>query len=114
GKTKQVILSVKAGHTGPDHVRDLRGVLDRESAEIGVLITMQPPTQPMKREAASTGFYESPGWKKKYPRLQILTIAELLSGIQIDMPPLGDPAVGATFKKAKKAVKSETQRDLGL
>lgn len=57
----------------------------------------------MKSEAATAGFYESPGWKKRYPKLQILTIAELLSGIQIEMPPIGDPEVGATFKKAARA-----------
>ena len=41
GKTKQIIISVKSGHTGPDHLRDLRGVLDREKAEIGGLITLE-------------------------------------------------------------------------
>jgi len=101
GKTKQVILSVKAGHTNVAHLRDLRGVVDREKAEIGVLITMQEPTQPMRTEAAGAGFYHSPGWSKNYPRLQILTVADLLAGRGIDMPPLGQ--VSATFKKAPKA-----------
>ena len=50
GKTKQIILSVKAGHTSVDHVRDLRGVVEREQAEIGVLLTMQEPSQPMRRK----------------------------------------------------------------
>ena len=112
-KTKQVILSVKAGHTGPDHVRDLKGVLDREKAEIGVLITMQEPTKPMKEEAASTGFYESPGWKKSYPKLQLLTVEEILSGKQIDMPPIGE--VNVTFNKAGRAEPGEEpQGELGL
>ena len=79
-KTKQIIFSVKAGHTNVAHVRDLRGVLDREKAEIGVLITMQEPTQPMRTEATGAGFYSSPGWNQDYPRLQILTIADLLEG----------------------------------
>jgi len=99
GKTKQVILSVKAGHTNVVHMRDLRGVVDREKAEIGVLITMQEPTSHMRTEAAGAGFYESP-WGK-HPRLQVLTIAELLAGQGIDMPPLRQ--VNATFKKAPKA-----------
>jgi SAM-dependent methyltransferase len=101
GKTKQVIFSVKAGHTGPSHVRDLHGVVDRDKAQIGVLLTMQEPTPPMKAEAASAGFYESPGWGTKHPRIQILTVAELLAGAKIDMPPLSE--VNRTFKKAKKA-----------
>ncbi len=110
GKTKQVILSVKAGHTGAAHVRDLRGVLDREKAEIGVLISMQDPTEPMKKEAASAGFYDSPGWGKSYPKLQILTVAELLGGAAINMPPLDQ--LNVTFKKAAKAQKEEKHGEL--
>jgi len=101
GETKQVVLSVKSGHTGVAHIHELRGVLEREKAEIGVLITMQDPTQPMRAEAAGAGFYHSPGWNKNYPKLQILTIADLLQGQGIDMPPLRQ--VSITFKKAPKA-----------
>ena len=61
------------------HVRDLRGVIEREKAEIGVLITMQEPTQPMRTEAAGSGFYDSP-WATRHPRLQLLTVEELLGG----------------------------------
>jgi DNA modification methylase len=99
-KPKQVILSVKAGHTGVAHVRDLRGVVDREKAEIGVLITMQEPTQPMKTEAASAGFYQIAGIAEKYPKLQIRTIRELLDGKGIDMP---SRHANVTFKKAPRA-----------
>ena len=51
GTFESVILSVKAGHTGSAHIRDLKGVLEREKAAIGVLISMQEPTQPMITEA---------------------------------------------------------------
>ena len=101
GKTKQVIISVKAGHTGVAHVRDLRGVLDREKAAIGVLITMEEPSQPMRTEAADAGFYHSPGWNQEYPRIQLPTIAELLAGKGLDVPPLQ-----ATFKEAPKHVRN--------
>ena len=100
-KTKQVVLSVKAGRTSVAHVRDLRGVVEREQAAIGVLITMQEPSQPMRAEVAGGGFYDSPGWKTRHPRVQILTVGELLSGDRIDMPPIGQ--VSVTFKKAPKA-----------
>jgi adenine specific DNA methylase Mod len=56
GKTKQVILSVKAGHLTPGFVRDLRGVVEREQAQIGVLISLHEPTQPMRTEATKAGF----------------------------------------------------------
>lgn len=102
GKTKQVIFSVKAGHVSVNHVRDLRGVLDREQAAIGVLISMEPPTQPMRSEAASTGFYDGP-WAQKYPKMQLLTIADLLGGHKIDMPQLGSMATSVTHKRAPRA-----------
>lgn len=102
-KTKQVILSVKAGHNvGALFVRDLRAVIEREKAQIGVLITMQDPTQPMRSEAAEAGFYSSPGSGTSHPRLQILTISELLAGKKIDMPFGGQGNI--TFKKAGKVI----------
>jgi site-specific DNA-methyltransferase (adenine-specific) len=99
-QTKQVIISVKAGHTNVAHVRDLRGVIEREKASIGVLISMEEATQPMISEAASAGFYHSPGWNEDYPRIQLRTIAELLVGKGLDVPPLQ-----ATFHEAPKHVK---------
>jgi len=109
--TQQVILSVKAGQNiSVSHVRDLRGVIEREKAEIGVLITMQEPTQPMRKEAAEAGFYASP-WGS-HPRIQILTVAELLDGKRIDMPPLQQ--VNATYKKAPRAKQGGKQGQLGL
>ncbi|MEI6210309.1 MAG: DNA methyltransferase [bacterium] len=98
GKFETVLISVKAGNTGAAHVRDLRGVIDRDKAAIGVLITMEAHTGPMKTEAATAGFWESATWGKRYPRLQLLTVADLLGGAAIDMPPIRQ--VAATFKKA--------------
>jgi hypothetical protein len=74
-------------------------VVEREGAQIGVLITLQEATQPMRSEAAGAGFYASP-WGN-HPRLQILTVAELLEGKGIDCPP--QEQVNVTFKKAPKA-----------
>ncbi len=90
---------MKSGKTGVAHVRDLRGVAERENAAIGVVITLEEPTQNMKAEAASAGFYESP-WGTKHPRLQLFTMEELLGGKRIDTPPTGD---FRTFKRAPKA-----------
>jgi DNA modification methylase len=98
GRTKQILLSVKAGHVNVSHLRDLRGVLDREKAQIGVLLCLEDVTKPMRTEAASAGFYKSP-WGN-HPRLQILTIAELFEGRGIDYP---HPAGNLTFKRAPKA-----------
>ncbi len=98
GKSKQIILSVKSGGVGVSQVRDLRGVVEREKAELGVFITLEPPTKPMEKEAVSAGFYESP-WGSKHQRIQVLTIEKLLGGAAIDYPRAHD----VTFKKAPKA-----------
>lgn len=111
GKTKQIILSVKAGKLHATYVRDLVGVVSRENAAIGVLIAMDEPTRPMKVEASAAGFYVSPWDNCKYPKIQILTVAELLAGKGIAAPQTRDIR---TFKKAPKAKgKAEhTQPDL--
>ena len=108
GETKQVIFSVKAGGTNASHVRDLHGVIDRENAAIGVLITMEEPTKPMRSEAASGGSYTSP-WGV-HPKLQILTVGELLAGRRIDMPPVHQ--VNVTYKRAPKNKKKGDQPTL--
>lgn len=100
GKFENIVISVKAGHVTVSHVRDLLGVLDREKSAIGVLISMEDPTKPMQTEAVTAGFFESITWGKKYPRIQLLTVADLLAGKKIEMPPIKQ--VGATFKKAEK------------
>lgn len=97
GRTKQIILSVKSGHLKPRDLRDLRGVLQREAAQIGVLISLQTPTKPMRTEAASAGYYASP-WGN-HPTLQLLTIADLFDGKGINYPGW----VNVTYKAAPKA-----------
>ncbi len=100
-QTKQIIFSVKAGKLKLEYVRDLRGVIERENAAIGVLISFHQPTKAMKEEATEAEFYHSPGWNKKYPRLQLITIKELLRGKGIKCPP--SKHANVTFKKAPKA-----------
>jgi site-specific DNA-methyltransferase (adenine-specific) len=88
-KPKQIIIQVKSGSVNPHQIRDLRGVIERENAQIGVFITLKEPTRSMYVEASQAGFYTSPfAWKgkDKYPKMQILTIKELLYGKSIDYP----------------------------
>jgi site-specific DNA-methyltransferase (adenine-specific) len=105
-REKQIIISVKGGGVQVKDVRDLRGVIAREKAEIGALISMEPPTKPMLKEAAEAGFYQPPGLADKFPRLQILSIAEMLAGKQVAYPRLLD----VTYKKAPKARKAAEEQ----
>jgi DNA modification methylase len=99
GKSKQIIFSVKAGGVSVPQVRDLVGVLDREKAEIGVFLCFEPPTKPMIKEAAEAGFYKSTDGTT-YPKLQILTIQQILDGRQPEYPL---HRRDATFKKAPRS-----------
>ena len=100
-KTKQIVISVKAGKLHAPYVRDLRGVLEREQAALSVLLTLNAPTKAMRTEAASAGFYASP-WGH-HPRVQILTVGELLAGQTLDAPPARQ--TNRTYKRAPKARK---------
>lgn len=104
--SESIIFSVKAGHTGVAHLRDLRGVLDREKAAIGVLITLEEPTKPMRVEAASAGFYKSFGGNQ-FPKLQLITVGELLNGGRVNMPGWHE---SRTFKRAPKAKGKKTEQ----
>jgi site-specific DNA-methyltransferase (adenine-specific) len=104
-KPKRVLVQVKSGNVKSGDVRDLRGTVERENAALGVFITLDPPTREMTTEAVSAGFYHSPGWRKDYPRIQILTISELLHGASIKMPPQF-----GTFKQAQKVKQDEGQQ----
>ncbi|MGC9319433.1 MAG: DNA methyltransferase, partial [Armatimonadota bacterium] len=115
GETQRILISVKSGSTGVAHVRDLRGVIEREDAAIGVLITLEEPTRDMEREAAAAGFWsperesvrQETGEPVRVPRIQILTIKELLEGAGIDCPYLRHGS--ATFKRAPKAEKPDAR-----
>jgi hypothetical protein len=108
-KPEQIILQVKGGKTGVKDVRDLRGVLDREKAAIGVLISLQPPTREMQTEATSAGFYEHKMNRQKYPRIQLRTVRELMDGKGIERPS-NVAAMDETFKKAPESKKKHGEQ----
>lgn len=87
GKAKRVIVQVKSGNVGVSQIRDLKGVLERERAQISLFITLKDPTGPMLREAVSAGVYEPERHPNhRFPRVQILTIEELLGGQEAQYP----------------------------
>jgi site-specific DNA-methyltransferase (adenine-specific) len=100
--TERAIVSVKGGGVSVPMVRDLKGVLDREKAPIGVFLTLEPPTRPMQKEAASAGFYTL--GERQYPRLQIITIEQALRGAKPAIPLID---TGAAFKRAPREVRGD-------
>jgi site-specific DNA-methyltransferase (adenine-specific) len=112
GQAKRIVIQVKSGHVKPGDIRDLKGVLEREKAAIGCFIALEEPTARMKTEAVSAGFYESAfkmegRTSERYPKIQLLTIAELLNGKQLQFP----RHVLATFRQAERKSKSKDAQD---
>ena len=65
-------------------IRDLKGVLEREKAPIGIFLTLAKATSAMRKEAAAAGLYKN--HLGTYPRLQLLTIKEVLEGFKPQIP----------------------------
>ena len=46
GKPKRIIVQVKSGHVNRGQIGTLKGDMEREKAEIGLFVTLSPPTGP--------------------------------------------------------------------
>ena len=98
--TQAAIVSVKAGrNVGVAMIRDLKGVMERESAPIGIFVCVADPTRELEREAAAAGVYVDPYTKQTYPRLQIFRLAELFQG-RLPGVPLLDRRAG--YRQARR------------
>ena len=82
--TEKAIVSVKGGGVGVKDIRELIAVVDRERAKIGVYISLEAHTEPMKKEAAGAGLYDSP--IGKVPKIQLFTIEDLFAGKKPRIP----------------------------
>ncbi|WP_135501707.1 site-specific DNA-methyltransferase [Roseovarius aestuariivivens] len=112
GKTDRAIVSVKAGdNIGVGMIRDLRGVIEREKAEIGIFLTLTEPKKTMVAEAAAAGQFQMEGFEP-VPRIQIVTIEEALNlrDRAVRLPARRDD----TFKKAAREEDRTAQGKLDL
>ena len=94
--TGRALVSVKGGkQIGPQFVRDLLGAVGTQKAELGVLITIAEPTRGMKDAADHAGTYTWPVNDQAFPKIQLVTIADLLAGKRPQMPPTLTPYIQA-------------------
>lgn len=96
-RTEKAIVEVKGGGTGVKDIGRLAQVMAREKAEMAVLVTAEMPTSAMIKDAAAVGRFEDE-WGRTYPKLQILTLAEMFQGKKPDIP-FVDPS---SIKRAKR------------
>lgn len=107
----RVVVSVKSGKLKPDDVRALTHVVQRESAEIGLLVTLEEPSQKMIADAASAGIVRAP--RDSYPKLQIVTVEQLLKGLRPQLPPAIDlPEIDR--RASRKKYEKEISKQLGF
>ena len=107
GPAKEIVISVKAGeHVGPAFVRELRGVMERERAAMGIFVCLKEPTLEMQREADNAGTYRS--FTANFPKLQIITIKDIFANKQLNIPgrlnpyePKRPASVGLTGKQLR-------------
>lgn len=110
GTVGRVLVSVKGGkHLNPGMVRDLAGTLDREKAELGILVTLAPATKGVQEAINHGGTWTYPANGQVFPRLQHLTIRELLQGKKPLRPPMLRPYIEA---KRQAQVGDQPQFDL--
>ena len=83
----KIVIQVKGGHVSAPQVRDLKGVVEREKAALGLFISLETPTAPMRSEAASGGFFHSDLWQREFPKIQLRTVSDMLAGHGFDLPP---------------------------
>ncbi|MDO9082549.1 MAG: DNA methyltransferase, partial [Humidesulfovibrio sp.] len=83
GADQKIIVSVKGGDkVQVPMIRDLGHVVEREKAAIGLFVTLAKPTEPMRKEAVKTGYFECERANRGFPKIQILTIEGLLNGTE--------------------------------
>lgn len=109
GELYRVLVSVKSGGVNSAMVRDLKGTLEREKGAIGLFVTLEEPSKEMRLEADTAGLFHSDVWKRDYPMIQILTIAQLLGGVKPQLPPFVMP----TYQQAQR-VEARAGEQAGL
>lgn len=113
GGLSRALVQVKSGHVKSGDIRDLKGTLEREGAQVGIFITLENPTREMFTEALAAGTYHSEIWEKDYPRIQMLSIEQLLAGAEVKLPQT--PPEASAFKQAEKSKKEgPKQGELGI
>jgi hypothetical protein len=86
GTSDRILVSVKGGATNPGHIRDLVGTIQSQKAAMGIFVCMQRPSKGMIDAANHSGIYDHPRDGKSYPKVQIVTVEDLLDGKRPKLP----------------------------
>lgn len=87
GHAELIIVQVKSGKVGVDDIREFRDVMNSRNATMGIFITLRPPTLEMIKEVNKSGLYNQKQFNLEYPKIQIVTIEDLLAKKYPRVPP---------------------------
>lgn len=104
----KMVFQVKSGTVGRGDIAKLNNDRAREGAEIGILLTLQPPTQGMREEASAADQYTHVLMDQSYPRIQIVTIAQIVE----QNNRLALPLSLEVLKKAQQATPQSLQTEM--
>jgi site-specific DNA-methyltransferase (adenine-specific) len=93
----KILVQVKGGGVQRSDIATLKGDIEREKADGGLFVTLEKPTRPMMKEAVSVGNFSVGYSKAEFPKIQILTVEELLKGKRPILP----PSSSVYYKEAK-------------
>ena len=106
-ENEKIIFQVKSGNIGAKDIRNLRGTMEQEGGSLGIFITLQEPTEPMRKTAHAAGIYHHALMERNYDRIQIVTIQDIIEkGTRLEMP--------LTYEMVKSAEPASTAIQLEL
>jgi len=89
-------------------VNELIGAVHRDKADMGILVTRVKPSKGMYETATKDGpyvWYAGTSAERRFPRIQILTVEELLAGRAPNLPP-----IHGTYAQAPKAIAGQGEQ----
>ncbi|OGY40314.1 MAG: hypothetical protein A2570_03490 [Candidatus Brennerbacteria bacterium RIFOXYD1_FULL_41_16] len=108
----KILVQVKSGGVQRNDIATLKGDVERERAEGGLFITLEEPSKPMIQEVIDAGKFKVEFMNFEFPKIQILTIKDLLDNKK---PVLPFPA--ETYHKEAKKIEidpSKHQKSFGI
>jgi site-specific DNA-methyltransferase (adenine-specific) len=104
-ENKKVLFSVKSGKklTPEQTINALNGVVERENAACGILLTLYPMPNLVK-ESKRFGLYHNKFNGNSYPKIQVISVEDIFNGNLIELPNM--------MKVLKKAEQHAEQEDL--
>jgi DNA modification methylase len=83
---KTILFSVKSNKIlSPSVIRDLNGTIERENATMGILLTLYPMDNLVK-ESKKYGVYKNAMLGQSYPKIQVVSVDEILAGKTMKIP----------------------------